>query len=794
MIHGSLKTIKIYFSVLTILFMGMMIPGFSQVKHHIIKGKHNKYADSILVRGDTSMPVLINKIENYSYTIDHTNFLFKDPLDLSPIYSDLDQLEKRLDGFKSRLEQKSNQMNLRSINSGAILLYEIADKLDEYKDLLSNYSSQLTQSNAQVKKIIHDSTLKMRLSDSVLVDQVQDLLIEGKALDSTQLQILGRVNLLKNHVSITLLQANDIISDMNYLSLSKKMSMWGREETPLFEAHQSVYAQTLPEVLRMTMQRSIKIISTYLSGKWKILFWSLLVFIFLFIWSITNLWKIKKLENYETLLLPVYFLKRSILAGCLFAYFTYSPFFFANPPMSYLHFIGLLRLFTLCYLLYPVLPKKSKILGLALAILWILYALDDLLLEPAFAERWILFFAGILLIIICIRLIVDSKPQFLSIKESPATKAVLFVTITFGILSVVFNIIGRLSLAKISGITAIQAIILGITLKVFFTIVIESIYLQFKAFSRSRFSNFFNFNELYSKIIRTIWILAVLVWTISLIRNLTFYDDMVKSVNDFLATQRSIGSMVFTFKSVVVFIFIIWISFVFSTIINFFFGTDALSDSKKKSKIGSMMLLIRLTIWILGFLIGVSAAGIPLDKLSLMIGALGVGIGFGLQNIVNNLVSGVILAFERPIQVGDLIEVGNKSGTVKEIGVRSSKIRSAEGADIIIPNGDLISQQLINWTMHDNTKRMDFMLSLPYPSDIEKIKSLILAQLEKNDDILHTPMPSVNIQEFEPTGVEIKIMWWIPDLTKAGSVRSKVMESIYETLNSAGVVFENPPK
>jgi potassium efflux system protein len=794
MISDTLKNVRIYFPILIILVAGMAVPGFSQIKHHLIKRKHNKYADSLLVKGDTSVPILINKIENYSYTIDHTNFLYKDPLDLSPIYLDLDQLEKRLDGFKSRLEQKENQMNLRSINSGAILLYEIADKLTEYQELLSNYSTQLSQSNVQVKKIISDSTLKMRLSDSVLADQVQDLLIEGKALDSMQRQILGRVNLLKNHVSITLLQANDIISDMNYLSLSKRISMWGREDTPLIEAHKSEYAQTLPEVLQMTLQRSIKIISTYLSGKWKILFWSLLVFIFTFIWCFTNLVRVKKLENSEALLMPVHFLKRSLPVGCLFAYLTYFPFFFANPPMSYLHFVGLLRLIVLCYLLIPFLPKKSRILGLLLSILWVLYAFDDLLLEPAFAERWILFFAGILLIIICVKLILDSKPHFLTIKESPATKAVLFITLTFGILSVVFNITGRLSLAKISGITAIQAIILGITLKVFFTVVIESIYLQFKAFSLSRLSNFFNFNELYSKIIQAIWISATLLWTISLIRNLTFYDDMVKYVSDFLVTPRSIGSMVFTFKSVAVFVFIIWISFIFSTIINFFFGTDAITDSKKKSKIGSMMLLIRLTIWILGFLIGVSAAGIPLDKLSLMIGALGVGIGFGLQNIVNNLVSGVILAFERPIQVGDLIEVGNKSGTVKEIGVRSSKIRSAEGADIIIPNGDLISQQLVNWTMQDNTKRMDFMLSLPYPSDIEKIKSLILAQLEKNEDILHTPMPAVNVQEFEPTAVEIKIMWWIPDLTKAGSVRSKVMESIYEALNSAGVVIENPPK
>ena len=792
--RNFLKWGRKFFLILMMLNLGLVVAGFSQKKTQLLKGKHNKNADSLLVKGDTSVPVLINKIENYSYTIDHTNFLFKDPLNLAPIYEDLNQFEKRLAGFKNRLEQKGKQMNLRSINSGVILLREIANKLTDYKNLLSNYSTQLSESNAQVKKIIADPTLQMQLSDSVLMDQIQDIFEEGRSLDSIQLQILGRVNILLNHVSIALLQANDIISDMGYLSIEKKMSMWGREDTPLFETCEAEYAQPLPEVIRMTLQRSTRIISIYLSGKWKVLFWSFMVFIFLLIWSLSNFFRVKRSEHADTLLLPVHFLKRSILASGLFAFLTYSPFFFANPPMSYLHFTELLRLLILCYLLIPFLPKKSRILGLTLGILWILFALDDLLLESAFAERWLLLATGILLILICIRLILDRKPHFVFIKESPATKAVLFFSLTLAILSVVFNITGRLTLAKISGITAIQAIILGITLKVFFTIVIEAIYLQFKAFSNTRFSNFFNFSELYSRIIQAIWMLAILVWSVSLIRNLTLYDTMIKVVSDFLVAPRNIGSMDFTFKSVAVFILIIWVSFIFSTVINFFFGTEGVVDTKKKSKVGSMMLLIRLTIWILGFLIGVSAAGIPLDKLSLMIGALGVGIGFGLQNIVNNLVSGVILAFERPIQVGDLIEVGSKSGTVKEIGVRSSKIKSADGADIIIPNGDLLSQQLINWTMQDNTKRLEFKVSVPYPVDIEKVKSLVLDQLQKNEDILQSPLPMVNVQEFESTAVEFKIMWWIPDLGKEGSVRSKVMSGIYESLNSAGIDINNPEK
>ena len=98
-------------------------------------------------------------------------------------------------------------------------------------------------------------------------------------------------------------------------------------------------------------------------------------------------------------------------------------------------------------------------------------------------------------------------------------------------------------------------------------------------------------------------------------------------------------------------------------------------------------------------MLAVAASGFPLDKLTIIFSAFGVGIGFGLQNITNNLVSGMILAFEKPIQIGDIIEVDGKAGTVKEIGIRSSKLATSDGSEVIIPNADLISHHVENWTV-----------------------------------------------------------------------------------------------
>ncbi len=770
---------------LFVCLLGFLQPGYSQKTHH----KLHKLSDSVLIitNTDTAVSVLINKIESYTYTIDHTNFLIKNQVDVTPIAIELMAIDKRLEGFKSTFEKKGAQMNLRSVNSSAILVKEIANKLAGYQANLSAYSKELSQSNKEVKKIINDPVLMEDVADSVLKDQIEDILGEGKSLDSAQVQTLSRVNLILNHVSISLLQADDIVSDLGYLSIAKKSSMWGIEEKPLLQVTSSDYHQTLWDIGWQTLQRSAKIISIYISGKWNILAISLLVFIFITTWCLSNMYRIRRSETASDILAPVHLLKRSVLLGCLMGFFTYTPFFFANPPMSFLHFIELFRIIFLSFLIFPFLTVSSKKIWCLLLGVWVYYAFDDLLLDSAFAERWTLLIAGIAFLIICLRLIISSKENFIEIPESSAAKSLVIFSLAQVILSIVMNITGRLTLAKILGVSAIQCLMLGVSLQMFCTMILEAIYMQSEIFSKTRFSDLINFKELQIKLKTILWIIASVVWLISLLRNYTMYDGLIKEATVFFNQQRSIGNMAFTFKSVAVFICIIWVSSVISTVIHFFFGNVSEQESGYRKRIGSMMLLIRLIIWTLGFLVAVAAAGIPLDRLSFMLGALGIGIGFGLQNIVNNLVSGIIIAFERPIQVGDIIEVGNKKGTVKEIGVRSSKMKNSEGADIIVPNGDLLSQHLINWTMQDNMRRIEFLIALPYLTDVNKVKSIIQSRLLVNEGILQSPDPAVIIQSFTDKAIEIKVMCWVPDLTKAGSVRSNVMLDIYNSLMAGGI-------
>lgn len=777
--HVKVRKIFCFFTAL-ILALATALPALSQ------PGRPGS-ADTVhLPVVDTLIPSLVNKVEAYTFTIDRNTFILQRKFNMTPIAVGLPQIEKSIKGFKTRLERRGRQMNLRSLNSGGILLKEISNNLTDYKTILTNYSSQLTKSNADVKRIIADPQLKTEVPDSILAEQLDDLRSEALHLDSLQQATLIRVNLLRNRVSVNLLQADDIRSDMSYLATSIKLAMWLPEEAPLFKAQPDDYHQSLFTNTMTALQRSARIISIYLRGKWDVLTIAILVFIFTTGWCLLNMRRIKKTSDAVSME-PLQFLSRSVLVGCLMGFFTYSPLFFANPTMSYLHANELLRLAALCYLILPYLTKRSKLLWLLLCVLWIYYALDDILLESAYGERWGLFIAGILMIILCVQIIVNRSGHFVKIKESPATKSLVLFSMAQVIMSVVFNLSGHITLAKLFGVSAVQCLMLGITLKIFCKLVLEAIYLQSEAYHESRFSDFINYNVLQNRFQRILWILASIVWIIALLRNLTLYDIATQFAVSFFTRQRTIGNVAFTFESVAVFICIIWISSFISRIINFFFGNKNATYSDKRTGLGSIMLLIRLAIWSLGFLIAVAAAGIPLDKISLMIGALGVGIGFGLQNIVNNLVSGVIIAFERPIQIGDQIEIGNKAGIVKEIGVRSSKIKSSEGADIIVPNGDLLSQHLINWTMQDRNKRVEFIIGVSYEADIRQVKTLIQETLKKNKNILAPPDPVVILQTFTDLAIDVRIMFWASELSQAGSLRSNVMIEIYEALTGAGV-------
>jgi small-conductance mechanosensitive channel len=184
-----------------------------------------------------------------------------------------------------------------------------------------------------------------------------------------------------------------------------------------------------------------------------------------------------------------------------------------------------------------------------------------------------------------------------------------------------------------------------------------------------------------------------------------------------------------------------------------------------------------------------SYAGFSLSNIAIIAGALSVGIGFGLQNLVNNFVSGLILLAERPIRVGDLVVVGGEEGYVRKISVRSTELETFDRAHVLIPNSYFVSEKVKNWTFRNNIRRVAIPVGVAYDSDPHQVKAVLLKVAANNPDVLKTPEPAVTLDEFAAASVNFTLYAFIADIAKTGTVRTELTMAILTAFAKAGIVI-----
>jgi small-conductance mechanosensitive channel len=175
-------------------------------------------------------------------------------------------------------------------------------------------------------------------------------------------------------------------------------------------------------------------------------------------------------------------------------------------------------------------------------------------------------------------------------------------------------------------------------------------------------------------------------------------------------------------------------------------------------------------------------------------GALGVGIGFGLQNIFNNLVSGLVIALEKPVSVGDMVEIGTDTGWIKEIGIRASNMQTFDGAEVIVPNGELISNRITNWTLSSKRRRLEITVGVAYKSDPHQVNQLLLNVLENHPEILKLPEPGIFFTALGENSLDFTLNFWISDFVEGKRIRSEVLFRIFDVLKENGIQIPFPQR
>jgi len=260
-------------------------------------------------------------------------------------------------------------------------------------------------------------------------------------------------------------------------------------------------------------------------------------------------------------------------------------------------------------------------------------------------------------------------------------------------------------------------------------------------------------------------------------------------------TEFSVGSITISVTGILAGIVVFFVGFYATRLFQRWLDGDVLSrsriDTGVRNSIKTAVGYIGITI---AALIGVSAAGLDLSQLALVAGALSLGIGFGLQNIVSNFVSGLILLAERPFKVGDWIEAGGITGTVKSINVRATEIETFQRKTMILPNSDLINSAVGNWTHRNTLGRIEIPVGVSYASDPNLVRDTLLEIAHDHPRILSNPEPFVVFANFGDSSLDFELRAYLADINYMLTVSTEVRFAIFERFHAAGIEIPFPQR
>jgi small-conductance mechanosensitive channel len=256
-----------------------------------------------------------------------------------------------------------------------------------------------------------------------------------------------------------------------------------------------------------------------------------------------------------------------------------------------------------------------------------------------------------------------------------------------------------------------------------------------------------------------------------------------------------VGELNVSLGNILAFILTLWISILLARFIRFMLGEEVLPRMILPRGVpAAISFTAYYLIIVFGFLLALSAAGFKLSQFAILAGALGIGIGFGLQNLVNNFVSGLILIFERPIKLGDTIEFSSLRGQVLRIGIRSSTIRTWEGAEVIVPNGNLISSEVINWTLSDRKRRLKVSVGVAYGTDPNLVLGILTAVAKDHKDVLDDPEPMATFKGFGESSLDFELRYSIREFEDWVWIKSEINLAILDALNAAEIEIPFPQR
>lgn len=589
----------------------------------------------------------------------------------------------------------------------------------------------------------------------------------------------------------------DIKLRIKNLSDSKKLNIFSRDAKPFFkELKEKQDSTTLTDQFVSIWTNTISDTREFLRENKEKTETHLVFFVLSLIFLFWVSYQYKKSDSAKEPASTTadYLIRRPFILALLFN--TFAAFWvYTNAPSYIGQLLVLFNLIPIILLLPGILEPRLRKVVYITAVVYLLHQTEEFMPMFPTTQRILILIEATLAALSFIHIL---RPNGLIYSfKNKVSKILIRVCILFlflSLASIYGNLSGSLFLAKLLSRTIVISSAVLILLYMTYNI-IESL---IAFFFQSKSGQSLNLIRLYGddikhKIMFYLQLGGFYIWVKSFLNMLGILSFIVDSFNDFLEIGWNFGEVYLSVGQVVNFIIIL---VVFSIIANLFKGLIQVEILPRfavaKGIPMAAGLLTRYFILVLGFLMAVSAAGIPLDKLGFIAGALGVGIGFGLQNVVGNFVSGLILIFERPVRVGDIVSASNVEGTITEIGIRASKIRDYDGAEIIVPNSELITLKVTNWTLSDANRRRELLIRVEYGSDPHQVIDIIKYVMSQHPDVKQDPSPNVFFQGYKEFSLDFRVLFWTNE--NGLKAKSDVNLGIHDELKNVGIKIPIPKR
>jgi small-conductance mechanosensitive channel len=745
-----------------------------KANNDIQKIEEGNKPESIIIKIDSLLPPYVEFIRQ-------RKILKQNFIDAKPNRQKIANLINKWFGYRAYLNAWKT-----TVNGGVARKVILLDQISK-----SELTWELTYENAVEKKV-----------PSQILERIKSIWNSYKSIKTLVIDEKSNYLNLENKITDQIIIIDAVIEELETLKKSEVYQLFYPRHEPFWAKSSQVDVEDqIKKVGVESISKNISDSKNYINSQGNTIYFFFITLFF----SVIGIFLIKKsflkypvIDKDENL-----FKVKEIIADntkwvLLFLAFVLVRLFFPNTPKLFFDILALFLIVSAFILVRPFMNKKFRNVIFFVTLIMILDFAKTYIWLSSFQYRLYLLIETSLLFAFFIFL----THHYRTLRKVDSIK---FPVIFNRLILVIYFLIAITYASNILGYTnltdfLIKLFIQGGDLTLIFYAILLLLYGIILGFTDYHFNNrLSSFDPEHKRLLeykleKLIKAIAILLWLFYLLNLIDIYAPLSNIVVDIFSAPYIVGDVTFTLGTIFMFVAILISSYIITRVISFLLDGNEIklfSFKLTKGVPAAISLVIRYFILAFGVVLALSYIGIDLSEFNLLAGALGLGIGFGLQTIVSNFISGIILIFERPILPGDVVEVNNLIGTVSKIGVRASRINTYEGAEVVVPNNNLISEDLINWTLSNNIKRVEILIGTKYGTDPNEVLKILVQVANENKDVLKNPPPVALFDTFGDSSLNYRLLFWVY-FQKGLQAKSDVSIAVYNRFIELGIEIPFP--